>query len=124
MTIRHTEDSEPIIKRQARTGIAIFFAGLVAVGCGTETSVYLLGVGMANFIQSDRLPHDFLAELVTGKECNTLAAMKDKGPLCRESFDPPVYEKPIYCYRTLGNVRCYEEPAPLWPDHAARSIKI
>ncbi len=115
MTIRHSEDSEPIIKRRARTGVAIFFAGLLAVGCGTETSVLLLGAGVANFIQSDRLPHDFLAELVTGKECNTLAAMKDKGPLCRESFNPQVYEKPIYCYRTLGQVRCYEEPDPYGP---------
>ncbi len=70
---------------------------------------------MANFIQSDRLPQDYLAELVTGKECNTLKAMRDKGPLCRESFDPQIYEKPIYCYRTLGKVACYAQPDPYGP---------
>ena len=115
MTLRHMKTSIKIIKCRIRTALAILFAGLMVVGCGTETSVYMLGAGMANFIQSDRMPQDFIAELVTGKECNTLAAIKDKGPLCRESFDPPIYEKPIYCYRTLGNIRCYEEPDPYGP---------
>ena len=99
-----------------RGAIATAFAAcLLASACGTETSVYLLGAGMANFIQSDRLPQDYLAELVTGKECNTLKAMRDKGPLCRESFDPQIYEKPIYCYRTLGKVACYAQPDPYGP---------
>ena len=115
INIPKSEDTEPIAKRRARTGATILIAGLLTVACGTETSVYLLGAGLANFIQSDRLPQDYLAELVTGKECNTLAAIKDKGPLCRESFNPAVYEKPIYCYRTLGQVRCYEEPDPYGP---------
>jgi hypothetical protein len=101
--IPKSEGTEPIAKRRARTGATILIA------------VYLLGAGLANFIQSDRLPQDYLAELVTGKECNTLAAIKDKGPLCRESFNPPIYEKPIYCYRTLGQVKCYEEPDPYGP---------
>ena len=101
MTSRYMKTFIKITKCRARTALAIFFSGIMIVGCGTETSVYMLGAGMANFIQSDRMPQDFIAELVTGKECNTLAAMKDKGPLCRDSFDPPIYEKPIYCYRTL-----------------------
>ena len=113
--IPKSEGTEPIAKRRARTGATILIAGLLAGACGTETSVYLLGAGLANFIQSDRLPQDYLAELVTGKEYNTLAAIKDKGPLCRESFNPPIYEKPIYCYRTLGQVKCYEEPDPYGP---------
>ena len=81
-----------IIKKGYRRGvIATAMAScFLAVACGTETSVYLLGAGMANFIQSDRLPQDYLAELVTGKECSTLKAMRDKGPLCRESFNPKI----------------------------------
>jgi hypothetical protein len=111
----NAEETEPIRRRRAPTGVTILIAALLVAACGTETSVYLLGAGMANFIQTDRLPHDYLAELVTGKECNTLAAMRDKGPLCRDSFNPQVYEKPIYCYRTLGQITCYEEPDPYGP---------
>lgn len=105
------------IKKIYRRGVIATAMGacLLVVACGTETSVYLLGAGMANFIQSDRLPQDYLAELVTGKECSTLKAMRDKGPLCRESFNPQIYEKPIYCYRTLGKVACYAQPDPYGP---------
>lgn len=98
-----------------RTGATIIIASILAAACGTETSVYLLGAGMANFIQTDKLPQDYLAELVTGKECNSLAAMRYKGPLCRDSFDPQIYEKRIYCYRTLGQVKCYAQPDPYGP---------
>ena len=105
---------ERCLRKRALT--TIIACCLWTVACGTETSVYLLGAGMANFIQSDRLPQDYLAELVTGKECNTLKAMRDKGPLCRDSFDQRIYEKPIYCYRTIGKVACYAQPDPYGPN--------
>ena len=110
-----TKLNQPKRGSKRRTIATALAACLLIVACGTETSVYLLGAGMANFIQSDRLPQDYLAELVTGKECSTLKAMRDKGPLCRESFNPQIYEKPIYCYRTLGKVACYAQPDPYGP---------
>jgi hypothetical protein len=85
---------------------------LVLSACGTNSFLVLSG-SMANFIQTDKLPMDYVAEWASGKECRSLVAMKDGGPLCRKSFDPPrVYEKPIYCYRTLAQITCYDEPDP------------
>ncbi len=86
--------------------------------CGTSSFLVLSG-SMANFIQTDKLPTDYVAEWASGKECRTLVAMKDGGPLCRKSFDGPrVYEKPVYCYRTLGHITCYDEPGPYTSTNA------
>ena len=98
----------------SRTGKGLLFgAALMAIwACGTS-SFLVMSSSMANFIQTDKLPTDYVAEWASGKECRTLAAMKDGGPLCRKSFEPPrVYQKPIYCYRTLGRITCYDEPDP------------
>ncbi|MGB0553099.1 MAG: hypothetical protein ACPGQV_11075 [Alphaproteobacteria bacterium] len=101
-------------RRKGRIGRGLLF-GIVVLAlsaCGTGSFLVLSG-SMANFIQTDKLPTDYVAEWASGKECRSLVAMKDGGPLCRKSFDPPrVYEKPIYCYRTLGRITCYDEPDP------------
>lgn len=81
------------------------------VSCGTE-SVYVLGAGLANFVYTDKLPTDYIAEQASGKECNLLKAIEDGGPMCRDSFDRQIIEKPIYCYRTLGQPTCYATPDP------------
>ncbi len=79
--------------------------------CGTE-SVFALGAGLANFVYTDKLPTDYIAERASGKECNLLKAIEDGGPMCRDSFVRQIIEKPIYCYRTLGQPTCYATPDP------------
>lgn len=103
---------EPHLHRRTERGL-LFGAMLMALtACGSGSLLVLSG-SMANFIQTDKLPTDYVAEWASGKECRALVAMKDGGPLCRKSFDPPkVYEKPVYCYRTLGRITCYDEPDP------------
>lgn len=99
---------------QGRTGRSILFGVmlLALAACGSS-SFLVLSSSVANFIQTDKMPTDYVAEWASGKECRALVAMKDGGPLCRKSFDPPrVYEKPVYCYRTLGSITCYDEPDP------------
>ncbi len=104
---------------------ALLAAALIVHGCAPApvyplyTSVqvagsfYMISAQLASFIQSDKLPFDYLAEFASGKECRSIAAMRDGGPLCRDSFDEPrIYEKPIYCYRTIGTITCYSEPDP------------
>ena len=92
-----------------------FLFGMALMGltaCGTNSFLVLTG-SLANFIQTDKLPTDYVAEWASGKECRALVAMKDGGPLCRKTFDTPrVYEKPVYCYRTLAAINCYDEPGP------------
>ena len=79
--------------------------------CGTE-SVYVIGTGLANFVHTDNLPTDYIAERASGKEFNLLKSIEDGGPMCRDSFKREVIEKPIYCYRTLGQPTCYATPDP------------
>jgi hypothetical protein len=101
-------------ERHGRTGRGLLFGTLlwVLAACGSS-SFLVLSSSLANFIQTNKLPTDFVAEWASGKECRTLVALKDGGPLCRKSFDPPrVYQKPIYCYRTIGRITCYDEPDP------------
>ena len=92
-----------------------FLLGMTLMGltaCGANSFLVLSG-SVANFIQTDKLPTDYVAEWASGKECRALVAMKDGGPLCRKTFDTPrVYEKPVYCYRTLAAINCYDEPDP------------
>ena len=103
---------EPHSRRRTGRGALFGLLVMALTACGSGSFLVLSG-SMANFIQTDKLPSDYVAEWASGKECRTLVAMKDGGPLCRKSFDPPkVYEKPVYCYRTLGRITCYDEPDP------------
>lgn len=89
------------------------FAALLFLlaSCGTE-SAFVLGAGLANFVYTDQVPTDYIAEFASGKQCNLLKAIQDGGPLCRDSFTRQIIEKPIYCYRTLGLPTCYATPDP------------
>ncbi len=94
-----------------------FIAPLAAMGflvssCGGPESVFALGAGLANFVHTDKLPTDYVAEYASGKQCNLLKSLDDGGPLCRDSFERQIIEKPIYCYRTIGQPTCYSTPDP------------
>ena len=103
---------EPHLHGRTGRGLLFGIMLLALAACGSS-SFLVLSSSVANFIQTDKLPPDYIAEWASGKECRTLVAMKDRGPLCRKSFeDPRVYEKPVYCYRTLGSITCYDEPDP------------
>ena len=103
---------EPQSFRRTGEGLLFGTALMVLAACGSSSFLVLSG-SVANFIQTDKLPTDYVAEWASGKECRALVAMKDGGPLCRKTFDAPrVYEKPVYCYRTLGSITCYDEPDP------------
>ena len=105
------DTTEPRWFGQVRPGLLTGIVMFLAAACGTG-SFYMISAQLASFIQSDKLPFDYLAEFASGKECRSLVAMRDGGPLCRDSFDPKIYEKPIYCYRTIGTITCYSEPDP------------
>ncbi len=111
-TTEPAESTEPRKRGRARPGLLGSALTLLAGACGTG-SFYMLSATLATFIETDKLPTDYIAEFASGKECRTVVAIKDGGPLCRDSFaEPKVYEKPIWCYRTLGAITCYSEPDP------------
>jgi len=89
----------------------IFAALLILLAsCGTD-SVFALGASLANFVHTDQVPTDYIAEYASGQQCSLLKAIQDGGPLCREPTRQ-ITEKPIYCYRTLGVPTCYATPDP------------
>ena len=107
-TMRKTKSS--MRKTLVVSTFALFTLGLG--GCGGVESVFVLGAGLANFIHTDRVPTDYIAEYASGQECNLLKSIEDGGPLCRNSFTRTVVEAPVYCYRTLGEPTCYVSPDP------------
>jgi len=104
--------SASIVLYRLLAGLAVVLGISLTAACGTTTSFYLLSAGLANFVYTDRVPTDYVAEIASEQECNLLKSLKDEGPLCRESFDRVVYERPHYCYRTLGEITCYERRDP------------
>ncbi len=105
------EAVESEFQGRARPCLILASILFLLTACGTE-SVYVIGAGLANFVHTDKLPTDYIAERASGKECNLLKSIEDGGPMCRDSFKREVIEKPIYCYRTLGQPTCYATPDP------------
>ena len=108
-------DTESIRYGRRHAGVVCVLGALLVAACGSVTSAYLGGAMLANFVYTDKLPTDYLAEMASGQECNLLKAQKDGGPFCRDSFERVVYEAPLYCYRTLGQIACYDKRDPYAP---------
>jgi hypothetical protein len=98
--------TQPVFHRAPRArflGVLIVSAlALPLGGCFGASSTIVL---------EDKLPTDYVAEAVTGMDCNYIRHIEDKGPLCRPERRE-VIEQPLYCYRTLAAVECYEERDP------------
>lgn len=101
--------------RAARLAAAAILCALAPglSGCiGGLSAPAVAAVGATTTIMmEDKLPTDYLAEAVTGQDCSYIRHVEDKGPLCR----PPrreVIERPLYCYRTLADIECFEERDP------------
>lgn len=105
------ESVESQYQGRARPCLILASILFLLASCGTE-SVFLIGAGLANFVYTDKIPTDYIAEQASGKECNLLKAIEDGGPMCRDSFERHIVEKPVYCYRTLGRPTCYATPDP------------
>lgn len=81
------------------------FGGLSLQGC---TEVGLAGEGLS-LIGTKKTVGDHLVSIVSGKDCSSLRSAKGLH-YCVE--DEPVPEPTVHCYRTLGNISCYEKRDP------------
>ncbi|MEX2643571.1 MAG: hypothetical protein WD270_08965 [Acetobacterales bacterium] len=79
--------------------------------CGTVAPypfLAIVGGETMSLSTTDKTLGDHLASAVTGKDCSTFEAL-EKRPYCQPRTEPAdLSVKDPYCYRTLGNVDCYD----------------
>ena len=85
----------------------------VALSACTATEIGI--ATMASIIWTEKLPTDYALGWVSGRTCNTVQALEDKGPVCRGPdyrLYPVIETPPQWCYESLGDVTCYTRPDP------------
>ena len=101
-----------VIFTKAKVAATILALTLLS-GCGSMDPGFATATGITTaFIMTDKLPTDMIAEAATGLDCSYVRHLDDKGPVCRSQDYGQVIEKPIYCYKSLGRVDCYDYPDP------------
>lgn len=90
--------------------VTLSFGFLLLSGCSGPAFL----AGTAYTVYTDRLPSDDLASFVTGRDCNTIRAEREKTAICR---DPSQTQKrlvhntpPVWCYRSIASASCYSAP--------------
>jgi hypothetical protein len=79
----------------------------------------MAGISATSFAMTDKFPTDHVASWVTGEDCSALQA-EQTGQYCRteaevaaaEAAAMPGAAPAIYCYRTIGESYCQNEPDP------------
>lgn len=97
---------------------------LLLAGCGGEVGMIMAGASAVSFATTDKFLTDHAASYATGEECSSLQ-FEQTGAYCRsaaeiaaeqaeEAARQQAAQPDIYCYRTLADITCYEQP-----DHQA-----
>lgn len=93
---------------------------LLLAGCGGEVGLMLAGASAVSFATTDKFLTDHAASYATGEECSSLQ-FEQTGAFCRsadeiaaeqaaEAARQQAAESDVYCYRTLAQITCYEQP--------------
>lgn len=86
---------------------------LILSGCGGTVGMAAIGGSAYTLGNTKKLPIDYLASSMTGKECSALEFEKT-GTYCTDPVPPPTPADaaPHYCYRSLGDVDCHTTADP------------
>lgn len=108
--------------------------------CSLASQAALAGINLVSYVHTDKTLTDHAISLVTDENCSIrhsannepycqplpengdLATAGDANPDAPPTdWDPGQLANgaPIFCYRTLGGVSCYEEPDPSASAYAA-----
>ena len=86
--------------------VLVLLSVVLLPGCA---AVAALGGGVegVSVMATEKTMTDHIVSMASGKDCSTLR--KEQGlTYCKE--DEVVPKMNVYCYRTLGEVNCYEQP--------------
>jgi hypothetical protein len=92
---------------------------LLLSACGGEVGLALLGASAVSFATTDKFLADHAVSYATDEECSALQ-MEQTGEYCRtpeeiaeaqaaEEARRAAGESDLYCYRTLGDITCYQD---------------
>ncbi|MDP2700025.1 hypothetical protein [Thalassospira sp.] len=122
---------------------AILFAGSLAACSSTSDKLdsaaekvtgsemfsalqWYVALDVVSIINTDKTIVDHIVSLSTGRDCSTIRKIDGK-TYCKQD---PIPEPPLYCYRSLAAVTCYQTPDPYntgaqtvdWPPTRSRSL--
>ena len=91
------------------TGAAVAVSSCSAVATAPAGFPQLLGVNGVSVVGTGKTITDHVVSFTTGKNCSTVR--KNTGRhYCEE--DEVAAPENVFCYTTLGDVSCYDRPAP------------
>lgn len=127
------------IWRQIRRGLAIAGVTLLA-GCTVVTNPmdrylgtnvlegfqWLAALSVVSIINTDKTLTDHVVSAISGEDCSTVRYLS--GDYYCDRPEPP--QPPLYCYRSLGEITCFERSDPYgiaakpvdWPPTRSRSM--
>ncbi len=82
----------------------ILFISVAVAGCGT-----FVALEGASVVASDKTASDHIVSLMSGKDCSVVRTERGL-TYCVE--DEVRVEPQVFCYKTLGDVACYDRPDP------------
>ena len=93
--------------------LAALGLGILGAGCEVVTS----GASVVSLMATKKTIADHMVSFATGEDCS-IVAFERGDPYCVDPNDIP--PTPIYhCYRTLGEISCYETEDPFQNGHIA-----
>ena len=91
------------------TGMAAGLAACSAAATAPTSFPQFLGLEGATVVGTGKTMTDHIVSFTTGKDCSTIR--KNTGRHYCEEDEVAVPDN-VFCYSTLGDVTCYERPAP------------
>jgi len=103
-----TAPSARLVTILAALGLSAFGAGCTAVSTGAS---------VVSLMATKKTITDHVVSFATGEDCS-IVAYERGDPYCVDPNDVPT--TPVYhCYRTLGQIDCYETEDPFRNGHMA-----
>lgn len=112
----------PNTKRGLRLALSAPLLALGLAACDPASQAMLAGASLVTFVHSDKTIGDHVATWAFDKDCSTLTLANGEDycrPFVSEAETAAAEtaakaaQAATYCYRTLGDITCYQRPDPM-----------